>query len=45
MKRWLSKRLSVVQAPFRSINPRRLGAAARLRLRAIYPCTPATGMA
>lgn len=45
MQRWLSESLSVVRAPFRSINSRRLGAAARLHPPAIHRCPPAVGLA
>lgn len=44
MKRRLSKRLSVVQAPFRS-SSQHLGAAARLHPRALHRCPPAVGTA
>lgn len=42
MKRRLSKRLSVVQAPFRS-SSQHLGAADRLHPRALHRCPPAVG--
>lgn len=43
MKRWLSKRLSVVQVPFRSFNPRHLEAACPITPPCHSPVPPSHG--